>query len=77
MEINSVWILIESIFALVLIINLFWIVISSLIIVFIIDKESIIMRKYGFFSLLFDFILTMATGGLWLIWILIRYLRTH
>ena len=31
-------------------------------------------RKIG---ILFDFIMTILTGGLWLIWVLIRYLRTH
>jgi len=28
-------------------------------------------------SILFDLIMTILTGGLWLIWVLIRYLRTH
>lgn len=32
-------------------------------------------KKYGFFRLLLDLILTLLTGGLWLIWLLIRYLR--
>lgn len=34
-------------------------------------------KKYGKLDLLLDFILTIATGGLWLVWILIKYLRTH
>lgn len=34
-------------------------------------------KKRGFFGLLLDFILTLATGGVWLIWILIRYLRNN
>lgn len=34
-------------------------------------------KKRGFFGLLLDFILTLVTGGLWLIWILIRYLRNN
>ena len=34
-------------------------------------------KSYGFFHLLFDFTLTILTCGLWLIWILIRYLRTN
>lgn len=34
-------------------------------------------KKRGFFELLLDFILTLATGGLWLVWILIRYLRSN
>lgn len=28
-------------------------------------------------KILFDFVMTILTGGLWLIWVLIRYLRTH
>lgn len=28
-------------------------------------------------SILFDGIMTFLTGGLWLIWVAIRYLRTH
>lgn len=35
------------------------------------------MKKYTFANLIVDFILTMATGGLWLIWVVIKYLRTH
>jgi len=35
------------------------------------------MRRYGFFSLLLDFILVFATGGLWLIWIIIKFLRSN
>lgn len=34
-------------------------------------------RNYGFGSLLVDFILTICTGGLWLIWIIIRFLRNN
>lgn len=35
------------------------------------------MKKRGTFGLIVDFVLTIMTGGLWLIWILIRYLRNH
>lgn len=35
------------------------------------------MKKYTMFNLLFDFVMTIATGGFWLIWVLIKYLRTH
>lgn len=35
------------------------------------------MKKYTFGKMLFDFIMTIITGGAWLIWVLIRYLRTH
>lgn len=34
-------------------------------------------RKRSTFGILLDFILTICTGGLWLIWILIRYLRNN
>jgi len=33
------------------------------------------MRKYGCGSFLFDCILVIMTGGLWLIWILVRAIR--
>ena len=32
-------------------------------------------KKRGFFGLLIDLLLTIITGGLWLVWLLIRYLR--
>ena len=35
------------------------------------------MKKYGFGNLLFDVIMTIITGGLWLVVIVIKYLRTH
>ena len=31
-------------------------------------------KKRGFWGLLLDFILVIMTGGLWLVWIIIRYL---
>lgn len=34
-----------------------------------------IMKKRGMLGLLFDFVMVFLTGGLWLIWLLIRYLR--
>ena len=34
-------------------------------------------NRYGFFNLLLDFTLVLLTGGLWLVWILIRFLRTN
>ncbi len=40
-------------------------------------KEEVSMRRQSGLSILFDFIMTVLTGGLWLIWVLIRYLRTH
>lgn len=33
------------------------------------------MKKRSFGGLLLDLFLTVITGGLWLIWLLIRYLR--
>lgn len=32
-------------------------------------------KKYGTIHLIWDFFLVLITGGLWLIWIIIRYLR--
>ena len=34
-------------------------------------------KKYGFGNLLLDVILTLCTGGLWLIVILIKFLRSN
>jgi hypothetical protein len=36
-----------------------------------------ISLKRSTFGILLDFILVLLTGGLWLIWILIRYLRNN
>ena len=33
------------------------------------------MRKYGLCQFLVDIILTLLTGGLWLIWIFVREMR--
>lgn len=33
------------------------------------------MKKRSTLGLFIDFVLVFATGGLWLIWLLIRYLR--
>jgi hypothetical protein len=35
------------------------------------------MKNYGCLNALFDIFMTIITGGLWLIWIVIKYLRTH
>ena len=34
-------------------------------------------KKRGNLGILLDLVLTLATGGLWFLWILIKYLRTH
>ncbi len=34
-------------------------------------------KKRGMGGLILDLFLTIITGGLWLIWILIRYLRNN
>ena len=34
-------------------------------------------QKRGTFGLIVDFLLTIITGGLWLVWLLIKYLRNH
>lgn len=33
------------------------------------------MRRYGFWNFVGDTILTMITGGFWLIWIFVREMR--
>lgn len=32
-------------------------------------------KRYGFFSFLFDCVMTLVTGGLWLIWVFVREMR--
>lgn len=34
-------------------------------------------KPYKLHNFLFDMFMTFATGGLWLIWLLVKYLRTH
>lgn len=34
-------------------------------------------KKYTLANLLFDFFMTVITGGFWLIWVAVKYLRTH
>ena len=43
----------------------------------IIKGDVVMKKKYTFGHMVFDFIMTLLTGGFWLIWVLIRYLRTH
>lgn len=33
------------------------------------------MRKYGFWNFIGDVLLTLITGGLWIIWIFVREMR--
>ncbi len=33
-------------------------------------------KKRGTLGILFDFIMFVCTGGFWLIWVIIRYLRS-
>ena len=41
-------------------------------------SERIAMKKkYGIFNFLLDLVLTGLTGGLWLIWIVFRFLRRN
>ena len=39
------------------------------------EKRKSKMKKRSTVGLILDLVLTICTGGLWLIWILIRYLR--
>lgn len=34
-------------------------------------------KKYGFLNALFDIFMICITGGAWVIWVVVRYLRTH
>jgi hypothetical protein len=34
-------------------------------------------KKYTKMNAAFDLLMTVLTGGFWLIWVLVRYLRTH
>lgn len=34
-------------------------------------------RRYGFWNAAVDMFMLLITGGLWIIWIIARYLRTH
>jgi hypothetical protein len=38
-------------------------------------KEVKKMKRRGILGLILDFVLVLCTGGLWLVWILIRFLR--
>jgi len=41
------------------------------------ERKCIVMSKgsYGLGSFLFDLFMTWITGGIWLLWILFRYMR--
>lgn len=34
-------------------------------------------KRYGLINFIFDFVMICLTGGLWLLWLLVRYIRTH
>ena len=34
-------------------------------------------KKYGCLSMLFDLVMIGLTGGLWLIWLFVKHVRTH
>jgi len=40
-------------------------------------SRTLSRKRYGTAHILFDFILTLLTGGLWLIWIAIRFMRSN
>jgi hypothetical protein len=41
------------------------------------DEKKKKAKQQGCLGIAFDFVMTICTGGLWLIWVLIRYLRSH
>ena len=34
-------------------------------------------KNYGCLNMLFDLVMIGLTGGFWLIWLFVKYLRTH
>lgn len=40
-------------------------------------KDRIMKKKYGILNFLLDLVLTGLTGGLWIIWIVFRFLRRN
>lgn len=34
-------------------------------------------KKYGFWKFIGDMLMIVLTGGFWLIWMVIRHIRTH
>ena len=40
-------------------------------------QSSQVKKPYGFFAFVFDVIMTLITGGLWLIWIFVREMRNR
>lgn len=34
-------------------------------------------RRYGFWKFMFDCVMTLLTGGLWLIWVFVREMRAR
>ena len=39
--------------------------------------ELDVMKKYGCLSIMFDIFMMIITGGLWLVWLLIKFLRRN
>lgn len=39
--------------------------------------ESVRRKRYGFWHFVFDIIMTGITGGVWLVFLLLRYMHTH
>ena len=44
---------------------------------YIFRKDCVMKKKYGILNFLLDLVLTGLTGGLWLIWIVFRFLRKN
>lgn len=40
-------------------------------------RTHVVRKRYGFWRLLADFILVILTSGLWLLWMLVRFLRNN
>jgi len=35
------------------------------------------MKEYTFKNMVFDMVMLVVTGGAWILWVIVRYLRTH
>lgn len=42
---------------------------------YIYESSYRVVKPYGFFRFVFDCIMTIITGGLWLIWVFVREMR--
>jgi len=39
------------------------------------ERNAMSRRRYGLFNFIFDGVMTIITGGIWLIWVFVREIR--